>query len=198
MDVYDIGNKALLCDPSFDTRCLSMFKNPRYNRLRIVSDLECASQPGPSVRAKRINVRVERVDHHSSRAQYPDHQEQYDQRRCVTSMLPSASPTPSPSTSPQMDISPVPSMSTMPSWSPRNSNFNETHSNPVRIEIPVNPAVTQNVAVNPVMTSTPTTSAMPPLAPYPLNVDRFDLNVHFLLTYLCLMFLVILNLHLWS
>ena len=45
-----------------------------------------------------------------------------------------------------------------------------------------------DVYVNPVMTSTPTTSAMPPLAPYPLNADRFDLNAHYLLTYLCLKF----------
>ena len=194
MDVYDIGNKALLCDPSFDIGTLSMFKNPRYNRLRVVPDLESGSEPAPSVRAKSANVRVERVDHQTPR--YTDHQEQYEQHQCVTSVLPlSASPTPSSSNSAQMDISPVPSVSTMLSWTPRNSNLNETHSNPVRTEIPANPpavtedsAVTQNVAVKPVMISIPTASMMPSLAPCPLNADRFDLNVHFLLTYLCLKF----------
>ena len=209
MDVYDIGNKALLCDPSFDIGTLSMFKNPRYNRLRVVPDLDSGSgsEPAPSVRAKSANVRVERVDHQTHR--YIDHQEQYEQHQCVTSVLPlSASPTPSTSNSAQMDISPVPSVSTMLSWTPRNSNFNETHSNPVRTEVPVNPpAVAQNVAmtsnsvrngipVNPtvvtedsaVTQNAAVNAVMPPLAPCPSNADRFDLNVHFLLTYLCLKF----------
>ena len=176
MDVYDIGNKARLCDPSFDIRTLSMFKNPRFNRLRIIPDLDSGSgsESAPSVRAKSANVRVEHSD-----CRYHDDNEQYEQRQCVTSVLPpSASPTPSPSTYPQMDISPAPSTSTVPSWTPES---NETRSNPVRTGMPRDsPAVAQNVAVtsNVANPSIPTTSLVPT---YPLNADRFDLNVHFVL-----------------
>ena len=182
MDVYDIGNKARLCDPSFDIRTLSMFKNPRFNRLRIIPDLDCGSgsESPPSVRAKSANVRVEHLD-----CRHRDDNEQYEQRRCVTSLLPSASPTPSPSASPQMDISPAPSTSTVSSWTPK---YNETRSNPVRTEMPRNsPVVPQNVVVtsNVANPPIPATSLVPT---YPLNADRFDLDVHFLLTYLCLKF----------
>ena len=49
MDLYDITNKAILCDPAFDTERVSMFENPRYHRLRIVPDLECSTE---SVRSR--------------------------------------------------------------------------------------------------------------------------------------------------
>jgi len=38
MDHHDITNKALLCNPSFDVDRVSMFRNARFNRLRLVSD----------------------------------------------------------------------------------------------------------------------------------------------------------------
>jgi len=38
MDHHDITNKVLLCCPSFDVERVSMFKNARFNRLRLVSD----------------------------------------------------------------------------------------------------------------------------------------------------------------
>ena len=49
------------------------------------------------------------------------------------------------------------------------------------------PVVAQNVAMtsNVPIPSISTTSLVPR---YPSNADRFDLNVHFLLTYLCLKF----------
>jgi len=37
MDKYDISNKAILCDPSFDVKRLDFFQN-EYNRLKIVMD----------------------------------------------------------------------------------------------------------------------------------------------------------------
>jgi len=37
MDEYDIVNKALLCNPSFDVHSLDFFKNP-YDRLRVLDD----------------------------------------------------------------------------------------------------------------------------------------------------------------
>ena len=166
MDVYDIGNKARLCDPSFDIRTLSMFKNPRYNRLRIIPDLDSGSgsESAPSVPAKSANVRVE----HSDCRYRDDH---------VTPVLPSTTPTPSASTSPQMDISPAPSMSTGPS-TPKS---NETRSNPVRTEMPRNsPAVPQKVAVTSNVDNPPIPATL--LVPtYPFNADRFDSNVHFVI-----------------
>jgi len=51
MDWHDVTNKAILCDPSFDTDRLDMFRSPRYNRLRIVADdrmLSAQSTPEPS------------------------------------------------------------------------------------------------------------------------------------------------------
>ena len=161
MDVYDIGNKARLCDPSFDIRTLSMFKNPRFNRLRIIPDLDC----GSGFRAKSVNVRVEH-----SHCQCRDDP--------VTPVLPSTTPTPSPPASPQMDISPAPSESTMTSSTLK---YNETRSNPVRTEMPRNsPVVPQKVAVTSNVSNPPipATSLVPT---YPLNADRFDLNVHFCL-----------------
>merc|ERR1719474_803258 len=47
MDCYDITNKAILCDPAFDTERVSMFRNPSSNRLRIVDD-DHAVSPSPS------------------------------------------------------------------------------------------------------------------------------------------------------
>merc|ERR1719193_126527 len=40
MDCYDITNKALLCDPSFDVDSLKRFKN-HYDKLRILTDSDC-------------------------------------------------------------------------------------------------------------------------------------------------------------
>merc|ERR1719356_1649503 len=37
MDGYDITNKAILCDPSFDARSLNWFRS-NYDRLKIVPD----------------------------------------------------------------------------------------------------------------------------------------------------------------
>merc|ERR1719189_2416808 len=44
MDRYDISNKAILCDPSFDVDSIQWFQNS-YNRLRIVPDEEVESMP---------------------------------------------------------------------------------------------------------------------------------------------------------
>merc|ERR1712154_120951 len=37
LDGYDITNKAILCNPSFDVRSLEFFRN-RYNRFKVVPD----------------------------------------------------------------------------------------------------------------------------------------------------------------
>jgi len=42
MDCYDVSNKAILCDPSFDVDSLEWFKNS-HNRLRVVPDDEWCS-----------------------------------------------------------------------------------------------------------------------------------------------------------
>lgn len=39
MDLYDISNKAILCDPSFNVKSLDFFQN-EYNRLKIIMDDE--------------------------------------------------------------------------------------------------------------------------------------------------------------
>ena len=158
MDVYDIGNKAILCDPSFDTRDLAMFKNSRFNRLRVVPDIE--------------SVQCGHVTHVQDEDREPVHP------RCVTSVIPSSSPSPS-LNSPQMEISPIPSMSTMTSWTPKfvETPSNPTPPNPVHTE---NPEITQNRVVSPVAAmQNPTGSAMPliqtasALPAYSLNTDRF-------------------------
>jgi len=49
MDHYDITNKTILCNPSCDITALNMFQNPRYQRLRILPDLETNSIDAESV-----------------------------------------------------------------------------------------------------------------------------------------------------
>ena len=41
LDGYDIVNKALLCDPTFDIHSIDWFKNP-YDRLRVLDDAQMA------------------------------------------------------------------------------------------------------------------------------------------------------------
>merc|ERR1719295_751403 len=46
MDLYDISNKAILCDPSFDVHTLDFFQN-EFNRLKIIMDDEQKPMDSP-------------------------------------------------------------------------------------------------------------------------------------------------------
>jgi len=50
LDIYDITNKALLCDPCFGVDGMEWFRNGA-NRLRIVADAEECPEPTPSLRS---------------------------------------------------------------------------------------------------------------------------------------------------
>merc|ERR1712190_57966 len=44
MDRYDITNKAVVCDPSFNTKTLNRFRNCR-DRLRVAPDYRMVDEP---------------------------------------------------------------------------------------------------------------------------------------------------------
>merc|ERR1712241_1645511 len=58
MDHYDITNKTILCNPSYDVSALNMFQNPRYHRLRIIPDLELDT-PSLSCSMSSLSIRTD-------------------------------------------------------------------------------------------------------------------------------------------